>query len=164
MDANGYAVIFNISREVYTDWALALVILLPAAAGVAGATFGFYEVWKRALSACFAVIALAFFAVFLWFEWSNYQRLQSDYREGRYEVVDGPVRFFQRDYANGDSPQTFEVQSRTFELWHSRGSPAFHRTVGAGGPDLRGQCVRIAYSDRNEILWLGLRACASGER
>jgi hypothetical protein len=162
MNVADYAVIFDISETPFTDWTLGLWGLGLTAGGVAG-VFWFDELWKRLGTGFVAVAGLALTAVLLWSMWSQHARLQANYRDGQISVAEGRVRNFVRDYSTGKSPQSFEVRGRTFELWHVRPSAAFHRTVGGGGPNLAGRCVRILYTDRNEIVWLGERECGPGD-
>jgi len=159
MQADGYFVVFDISQTFYTGWVFGFFPLIITAAGLAGALW-FNTAWKRWIGFASLGVAGALTAAILWSQWSLNDRLQSAFRDGRFSVVEGPVRNFVRDYATGKSPQTFEVQGHYFEVWGpTRITPAFRETVGAGGPDLRGRCVRIAFTDQEEILWLGMRQC-----
>jgi hypothetical protein len=158
MGAADYAVIFDVSVEPFTDWLVSLWGLGLVVSGVAGAAWLDHP-WKRAGAAFVAFAGLAMTSVLVLAMWSQHSRLQSDYREGRFSIVEGRVRNFVRDYKDGDSAQLFEVRGRTFELWHARPSAAFHRTIGGSGLNLAGRCVRILYTDRNEIIWLGVKAC-----
>jgi hypothetical protein len=153
-----YVVLFDISRDAYTEWTVGLFGLGIVASGVLAA-FWFDESWKKVAGLWVALAGLLLTGLIIGLGWNDYFRLRDAYRNGRFAVAEGRVEQFQRDDGAGDSPQTFVVSGHSFEVWMSRGSPAFHKTVSAGGPDLRGKCVRMLYTDRNEIIWLGIRAC-----
>ncbi|MEQ1707397.1 MAG: hypothetical protein ABL864_03595 [Terricaulis sp.] len=67
------------------------------------------------------------------------------------------VTKFHPDPADRRRPQYFEVGGYRFSQLGAAPTPALHRTLHSGGPDLTGQCVKIAFNERNEILWLGIR-------
>ena len=80
--------------------------------------------------------------------WQQYQRLQRDFREGRFSDVEDRVTDFQADR---DS-EVFYVGGHRFYIRKPMITAAYN-----GGSILNRQCVRILYTERDEIIWIGVR-------
>lgn len=110
-------------------------------------------------AAALAVLAFGLFTIFQHHQESV--RMRADLVSGRASAVEGIVRDFRADSPIGNGVQTFSIAGQHFNVSSNRTTPAFRRTVGKGGPDLTGKCVRAVFvrdgvSDA-QIVWLGIR-------
>ena len=80
--------------------------------------------------------------------WQQYQRLQRDFRDGQFSDVEGRVENFQSD----SKTESFSIGGLQFYILKPTITAAY-----SGGADLNHQCVRIFYTDRQEIVWLAAR-------
>jgi hypothetical protein len=159
MTGSDYLVLFDISRTPYWGWCFGLLGLGMSAGGLGFFFLGETKA-KRAAGAYLVVAGMLGAIVFSGQALYDYLSLRRSYATGRYLAVEGVVQDFQRDYSTGKSPQTFTVGDRHFEIWAATWAPDFHHTVGFGGPNLSGRCVRILFIERLEryrIIWLGER-------
>jgi hypothetical protein len=114
--------------------------------------------------AYFAAIVFALAtAAWLGLGWLSYAKLQRAMRDGDHLRVEGIVENFRSDVESRGGPQSFSVENVRFSFYRADSTPAFHRTVLAGGPNLAGQCVSIAYTENNDILWLAIKPSGCGE-
>ncbi|MEQ1820738.1 MAG: hypothetical protein ABL871_19210 [Terricaulis sp.] len=90
---------------------------------------------------------------------SEFERLKGALTAGHAEVVQGRVVDFRPDSNIGNGQETFSVSGVQFIMRSAEITSSFNSTVGAGGPDLSDQCVRVAFvreSDRAKIVQLFL--------
>ncbi|HRE43893.1 MAG TPA: hypothetical protein PKY87_07960 [Terricaulis sp.] len=148
-------VIFDITREPFDDWKSGPFLLMVAAI-IAAITWLADEIpGARIFGVCVAIVAIVAAPFTVYWNWREHNRLRALYTHGDYELVEGVVSNFQPDDWRG-SPQHFDVEGRRFVVSRLSHIPGFQNTVVAGGPNLSGQCVRIAATPDNEILWLGV--------
>jgi hypothetical protein len=89
--------------------------------------------------------------------WQEHQRLQRSLREGDFSIVEGYVEDFQPDPDDRLDTDVFSIGGHRFTVVAPVQTAAYRRTQNRGGADLNHRCVRIFYTDRNEIIWLGIR-------
>lgn len=160
-----FSVVFDVSRDIYTSWMLSLVPLSYSIAwGILGWRLG-DDPTKRRI-AMYATLATGLIAGLIFsVGWTDYFRMRGAMARGEYRAVVGIVENFHGDTILGKSSETFSVDGHYFSFRGVGSSPSFHHSTGQGGPDLTGKCVRILFTDRREILWLGTSetACAHGD-
>jgi hypothetical protein len=160
--ANDYVVLFDLAaRRFWPHWMYLVVGFL----GVLLA--GRAALKKNAPSRVFAAIVALGFVIGattgIAMQWNGFTRLRSAVARGDYVVVEGLVSNFRPDSWDGDIPERFTVEGHEFRFRRWEISSSFNRTVGAGGPDLTGQCVRVVFVQEsgqrpaNRIVWLGIR-------
>ncbi len=153
--AANYEVIFDISQQSF-DW---LGVTFPFAS-LAALGIGFATLSRgdrlRAMGAIIAAVSLVLLICSASLATYLLHRLKAEYSAGRFTVVEGVVDEFRPDAHSGQQTEVFSIEGHFFALRPSWG-PGFNQTVSQGGPDLSGKCVRIAFIDPNEILWLGVR-------
>lgn len=156
MDSNGYDVVFDIARQPFSGWFVGVFGSIFVLIGV-GLTLGGENLRTKVFGALFILISAVVSVAAVWSLWAEYDRYQSVYRNGQYFVVEGRVRDFVEAPVGDHGPQTFVVSGHRFEIWQAEHTSAFHETTRAGGPHLAGRCIRAAFTEENEIIWLGVR-------
>lgn len=111
------------------------------------------------IAATFVLMAVAWLPS----EWNRYAKLQTAMRNGDYLRIEGLVEDFRSDAESRGGPQSFSVGDVHFSFYRADSTPAFHRTLLAGGPNLAGQCVSIAHTENNSILWLAIKTSGCGD-
>ena len=153
---DGYIVVFDMASQPYRDWVWAFWPVFMVFVFLF-ARWYFYDAFGKAFATLLAVFSFALAPVVVWGSWYEYRRLSGAFARGEYQILEGRVTKFQPDPPDRRRPQYFEVGGHRFSQWGPEKTPAFHRTFHSGGPDLTGQCVKISFNERNEILWLGIR-------
>ena len=150
MDPQNYDVVFNLAQEPYRGWIPAAFPLIFVIIGIAIFFMGERGGTKvlGLIGATFAILVTV--AVQLG-GWQQYQRLQRSFHEGRFSDVEDYVRDFQPNPRDPSDSDIFHIGAHRFEVFHTTNS-AYNGTV-----NLNHRCVRVFYTDRNEIIWLGIR-------
>lgn len=160
IDHGAYEVIFDLAAQHYEPPLMPVVI---------GTVFAFASVLsvlraptllRRVLSMVLGAILASLCAYLVYVHYQEYTRLRTALLLGDVGVVSGPVRNFQADSAIGNGAQTFSVLGIEFVLRSHQITAAFNDTVGSGGPNLIGRCVRVAFvregDETLKIVWLGV--------
>lgn len=115
----------------------------------------------RLLPTFAALAMIAFGASSIKTHHDSFLSMRSAVQSGRAIAVEGMVHEFRPDAGNGNGTESFTLADQHFVISSNVETPAFNRTVGTGGPDLTGKCVRILFlrqgSNLREIVWLGIR-------
>lgn len=147
-----YVVAFDLAREGYTTWRLAIA---PAVFGIAMATLAFQSGsflsvrgrpgpgFYRTLAGMAAVALFGISVSSVAETWTDYKRLVDALRNGRFRVVEGPVTNFIPGGPGGHGSESFRVDSASFAYDAATTTSAFHRTRPYGGPVRDGLRVRI---------------------
>lgn len=152
-----FTVLFDVSREPLPGWGVGLFGAAMVAVGLSLVFLA--EHWgTRLLGAIFAVSAVIVCTTIVVSLWNEYGRLRAQLENGEVRFLVGVAEDFRRPPVGQHGPQTFSVSGHRFEVWQAEHTAAFHHTVTAGGPNLSGRCIRVGFTSRNEIVWLGLRA------
>jgi len=140
---NNYVVLFTIYGQAFTGWVDGLSYLIFFAIGCGIAIF------SSGSARLFGIVA-ALFALVAAFSvtqarWNEFVRLKHAFRTHQYFVVMGVVENFQGDAGGGKGTQSFRVEGTSFAMSAHQVSFAFRQTVGVGGPNLSGGCVKIGF-------------------
>lgn len=147
MEPHNYEVVFNVAQEPYRGWLGAAFSLIVVAVGVGTLALG--ERTSTKIMGTFAALFASIVTVLMLMgSWQQYQRLQRDLREGHFSVVEGRVEDFQSD----TKTENFHIGDHDFDILKPSITAAYN-----GGANLDRRCVRIFYTDRSEIIWLGIR-------
>lgn len=155
MDSQTTVIVFDISQTSFSNWAPSLFGLVFVIIGIA-VFVNSTEARTRVLALVGMTFALSIAVVGQWGTLTEFNRLQSQYAHAHYETVQGIVVDFEPASGAGNSPERFAVDGVRFELHAPMSTAAYHQTSRSGGPNLSGRCVRIAYTDEKQILWLGI--------
>lgn len=156
MDPNNYEVAFNIAQEPYRGWLVAAIPLIIVAVGL-GALFMGERTSTKAIGIFGILFASALTVVAQLGSWQEYQRLQRSFHEGHFSDVEGRIEDFQRNPDDPYDSDVFHLGDHRFEIVGPRLTTAYHQNQNSGGMNLNHRCVRIFFTDRNEIIWLGIR-------
>lgn len=97
-----------------------------------------------ALSGTAALVALGMATVILVKSRLELDRFRHVLAQGGYQVVEGEIRDFTPEGADGHPREHFRVGNSTFEYSSSDITPAFHQSAAEGGPIRPNLRVRIA--------------------
>lgn len=100
------------------------------------------------LSCIIGVLVLIGLALHL----AQFKRLQAIRASGAFNTISGTVIGFSGGGSN--SPETFSVGGRHFDVWPALVSEGFNTRTIDGGPDLSGKTVEIGYTEHGEIVLL----------
>jgi hypothetical protein len=155
MIVENYDVVFNLAQESYDGWLTVAFGAIFVAIGLAMAALESRAATKG-FGVVFALLATAWSIFAGLGSWQHYERLQTDFREGRFSDIEGIAGYRPnpRDPADSD---ILSIGPQAFEITGPRGSAAYHRSLNYGGFDMSGRCVRLFYTERREIIWLALR-------
>ncbi len=156
MEPRNYEVIFNLAQEPYRGWLGAAFPLIFVAVGL-GALFAGERTSTKVMGIFVVVFASALTVVAQSGSWQQYQRLQRSFHEGHFSDVEGRVEDFQRNPDDPYDSDVFHIGGHRFEIVGPTMTAAYHKNQNSGGVNLNHRCVRIFYTDRNEIIWLGIR-------
>lgn len=158
MNSADYVVVFDVSGQTFKGW---WVLVSASPLSVAGVMMAVISDTRqgKVVGVAVALLAIGWGAAGFALSFSQFERFQGLYRRGEYSVVEGRVENFDRGSPNGTVAQTFYVDGRRFAQRRAVAMPTFNRTYFSGGPDLNNKCVKIAYVDVDDILWLGVRSC-----
>ncbi|MBC7769993.1 MAG: hypothetical protein H7124_14520 [Phycisphaerales bacterium] len=155
MNVADYEVVFNLAREPFDGWQGIAFSAIFVLIGVAMAAFA-ARTWMRAFGVVYSLFAIAVSIMAGLGSWQHYQRLQADFREGRFSDIEGIAEHSRNPRDPSDS-DILRIGSQRFDLVGPMRSAAYHRNLNYGGFDMSGRCIRIFYTDRREIIWLGIR-------
>lgn len=156
MDPSNYDVVFNLAQEPYRGWLGAAFPLIFAAIGLAAFIMG--ERTSTKVAGIFVLVfASALTVVAQLGSWQQYQRLQRSFDEGLFSDVEGRVEDFQPNPDDPYDSDVFHIGGHRFEIVGPMMTAAYHQNQNSGGMNLNHRCVRIFYTERNEIIWLGIR-------
>ena len=156
MDSGNYDVVFNLAQEPYRGWVGAAFPLLGVAFGLVAFVKG-ERTSTKAAGIFVLIVASALTIVAQLGSWQQYQRLQRSFEEGLFSDVEGMVDDFQRDPDDPYDSDIFHVGGHRFEIVGPTMTAAYHRNQNSGGVNLNHRCVRVFFTDRGEIIWLGIR-------
>jgi len=165
LNALSSQLVFDLGREGYRSWHIAILPLCAAGAFAAMSLLSRTKAirgrdvgvnWYARFAGMLAGMALLGSAFLLWITWTDYQRLRVALSAGRCHVVVGTVTDFRPGDQGGHARERFRVANERFEYSESVISDAFQRTASHGGPIHEGVQVRMLVYDgailRLEIL------------
>lgn len=155
MNVEDYDVVFNLAQEPFDGWATVAFGAIFVLIGV-GLIILAPRVTTKMFGAVFSLFAIAWCIVAGLGTWQNYQRLQSDFREGRFSDIEG-VAEYSRNPRDPQDSDILRIGNQTFQITGPMGSAAYHRSLNYGGFNMSGRCMRLFYTERREIIWLAIR-------
>jgi len=155
MNVADYEVVFNLANEPYDGWHTVIFHGMFVVIGLALIAFA-TRVQVRVFGFVYSFIAIAVGIIAALGSWQQYQRLQGDLREGRFSDIEG-IAVYSPNPRDPPDSDILRIGSQTFEITGPMKSAAYHRSLNYGGFDMSGRCIRLFYTDRREIIWLGIR-------
>jgi hypothetical protein len=163
-DPGDYTTVFQISLNSngeFADLVFRLIVGLAAiVGGIVVLVFGPKKNKKyKGLSVLLLSWGIGWSALHNFPHWyDNLSGLLSAYENGRYEVVEGPVKVLRRQPAGGHSAgDLVEVNGIQFEVNYFLGTSAYRTTISHGGVLIDGAYARIFHND-GKILRVDLRS------
>ena len=158
-----FVTVFEITRGsngVMTD---SLVRLLIGVGAFVGGASSLIVKWRKGeLKRCFSALFVIAWSCF-WIYLHNFPHvfghvnsLVGAYRNGGYQVVEGPVEVIHRQPATGHTKgDVVSVNGKQFEVNYFYATPAYHNTLAHGGVLGSGVYARLYYYN-GEILRVDL--------
>ncbi|MEJ0060252.1 MAG: hypothetical protein WDM79_12035 [Terricaulis sp.] len=156
MNIGDYQVIYDISTASYEWWPAVICFSLAAIS----LPWAFLPRRKNHLSKdgqAFASACIFLILGGLWvFKYALFLHAQDQKRSNDFSVVEGFVDDYQYAAFASHEPDHFIVAGHSFTVGPPMISVGYGRTSADGAPRLLNRCVRIEYTDRGAILWLGI--------
>ena len=159
-----FTTVFEIARNSNGVWADLAFRCFVGVAVLLGGVRGLVVKWKkREMKNCIAPLFAIGWSVF-WIYLHNFpvgfehiNSLVRAYRNGEYQVAEGPVRVLHEQPATGHSQgDIIAVNGQEFEVNYFYATPAYRKTLAHGGVLAGGVYARI-YHHNGEILRVDLR-------
>jgi hypothetical protein len=108
---------------------------------------------RRFVSYCMVVFACIWSAFVFSKTYGEYASLRSDYRKGRFSVVEGKITNFHPMPYEGHQEECFSVLTETFCYSDYVITGGFNNTASHGGPIREGLPVRVSYIAMRLFVW-----------